>query len=182
MLGGVSVSLASRSPANPLRIGLESAVVAQSPTAEAAPSRHAGAAHSPHADAAWSVALFEHRPTPTILASMPTGLAAEQLTRVLAGGLRPGPAVAQLLAACPGPWPEPLGQAVLDRYRQLGATAVLELQAALPVLAGRLDPSALPLVETWVLALADDQGLRRRVQTLGHALSLRAVIQREFPQ
>jgi hypothetical protein len=58
---------------------------------------------------------------------------------------------------------------------------VLELQAALPVLAARLDPSALPLVETWVLALADDQNLRRRVQTLGHALSLRAVIEREFP-
>ena len=58
---------------------------------------------------------------------------------------------------------------------------MLELQAALPVLAARLDPAALPLVETWVLALADDQGLRRRVQTLGHALSLRAVIHREFP-
>jgi hypothetical protein len=71
---------------------------------------------------------------------------------------------------------------VLDRYRQLGGKAALtELPAALPVLAERLDPSALPLVETWAFALAGEQGLRRRVQTLGHALSLRAVIQREFP-
>jgi hypothetical protein len=70
---------------------------------------------------------------------------------------------------------------VTRRDRQLGARATPELQAALSILAARLEPSALPLVETWVLALADDQSLRRRVQTLGHALSLRAVIQREFP-
>ena len=99
----------------------------------------------------------------------------------LGRGLSPAPPVAELFAACPGPWPEPLGRAVLDRYRQFGVKATLELQAALPVLAARLDPSALPLVETWGIALTDDQGLRRRVQTLGHALSLRAVIQREFP-
>ena len=89
--------------------------------------------------------------------------------------------MAELFAACPRPWPEPLADAVLDRYRQLGAKATLELPAALPVLATRLDPSALPLVETWVVTLAGDPGLRRRVQTLGHALSLRAVIHREFP-
>ena len=88
----------------------------------------------------------------------------------------------QLFAACPGPWPESLADAVFDRYRQLGAQAALEVPAALPVLADRLDPSALPLVETWAVTLAGEQGLRRRVQTLGHALSLRAVIQREFPR
>ena len=109
-------------------------------------------------------------------------MAAELLARLLAAGPRPrARRWRQLFAACPGPWPEPLGDAVLDRYRRLGAKAALELPAALPVLAARLDPSALPLVETWVFALAGDQGLRRRVQTLGHALSLRAVIQREFP-
>jgi hypothetical protein len=153
------------SPTGPLLLGLESAVVAQ-----------AG-----RADPVWAVAVFAHRPSPPVLAAMPPDLGAEQLTRLLGGGLGPGPAVAELFAACPGPWPEPLGRAVLDRYRQLGAKATLELQAALPVLAARLDPAALPFVETWVVALADDQGLRRRVQTLGHALSLRAVIQREFP-
>jgi uncharacterized protein DUF5691 len=153
------------SAVGPLLLGLEAAVVAQ-----------AG-----RADPAWAVAVFTHRPSRAVLASLPRDLAAEQLTRLLAGGLGPGPAVAELFAACPGPWPKSLGEAVLDRYRQLGARATLELQAALPVLAARLDPSALPLVETWVLALADDQSLRRRVQTLGHALSLRAVIQREFP-
>jgi hypothetical protein len=152
------------SPAGSLLLGLASAVVAQ-----------AG-----RADPDWAVAVFTHRPSPPVLAALPSDRAAEQLTRLLGSGLGPGPAVAELFAACPGPWREPLGRAVLDRYRQLGARAVLELQAALPVLAARLDPSALPLVETWVVALADDQGLRRRVQTLGHALSLRAVIQREF--
>ncbi|MGH9009250.1 MAG: DUF5691 domain-containing protein [Acidimicrobiia bacterium] len=152
-------------PAGPLLLGLESAVVAQ-----------AGRANRD-----WAVAVFAHRPSSPVLAAMPPDLAAEELARLLGSGLGPGPAVAELFAACPGPWPEPLGQAVLDRYRQLGARATLELQAALPVLAARLDPSALPLVETWVIALADDQSLRRRVQTLGHALSLRAVIQREFP-
>jgi hypothetical protein len=153
------------SPAGPLLLGLESAVVAQ-----------AGRANPD-----WAVAVFAHRPSPPVLAAMPPDLAAEQLTRLLGSGLGPGPAVAELFAACPGLWPESLGGAVLDRYRQLGARATLELQAALPVLAVRLDPAALPLVETWVVALADDQALRRRVQTLGHALSLRAVIQREFP-
>ena len=152
------------SPTSPLLLGLESAVVAQ-----------AG-----RADPGWALAVFAHRPTPAVLAVLPADLAAGQVIRLLSGGLGPSPAVAELFAACPGPWPEPLGRAVLDRYRQLGTKAVLELQAALPVLAARLDPSALPLVETWVLALGDDQGLRRRVQTLGHALSLRAVIQREF--
>jgi hypothetical protein len=154
-----------RRSAGPLLLGLESAVVAQ-----------AG-----RADPGWAVALFGHRPTARVLTSLPPGLAAEQLTGLLNRGLAPGPPAAELFAAVPGPWPEPLGHAVLDRYRQLGARATLELQGALPVLAARLDPAALPLVETWVIALADDQALRRRVQTLGHALSLRAVIQREFP-
>ena len=153
------------SPAGPLLLGLESAVVAQ-----------AG-----RADPAWAVAVFARRRSPAVLAALHPDMAAEQLTRLLGGGLGPSPAVAELFAACPGPWPTPLGEAVLDRYRKLGARATLELQAALPLLVTRLDPSALPLVETWVVTLADDQGLRRRVQTLGHALSLRAVIQREFP-
>lgn len=152
-------------PASPLLLGLEAAVIAQ-----------AG-----RADPDWAMAVLARRPSPRVLAALPPGLAAEQLTRLVGGGLGPSPAVAELFAACPGPWPESLGEAVIDRYRQLGARAVLELQAALPVLAGRLDPSALPLLETWLLALGDDQGLRRRVQTLGHALSLRAVIEREFP-
>jgi hypothetical protein len=154
-----------RAPANPILLGLEQAVTAQARRAE--PS--------------WAEALFAHRPTPAVLAALPPVRAAGALARLLAQGPAPGPAVAALFAACPGPWPEPLGDAVLDRYRQLGAKAALELPAALPVLAARLDPSALPLVETWAFALAGDQGLRRRVQTLGHALSLRAVIQREFP-
>ena len=153
------------STVDPLLLGLEAAVVAQ-----------AG-----RADPAWAVAVFTHRPSRAVLASLPPDLAAEHLTRLLGGGLGPSPAIAELFAACPGPWPKSLGEAALDRYRQLGTRATLELQAALPVLAARLDPSALPLVETWVLALADDQSLRRRVQTLGHALSLRAVIHREFP-
>lgn len=149
----------------PLLLGLEAAVIAQ-----------AGCA-----DPDWAMAVFAQRPSPRVLAALPPDLAGEQVTRLLGGGLGPGPAVAELFAACPGPWPKSLGEAVLHRYRHLGARAVLELQAALPVLAARLDPATLPLVETWVLALADDQGLRRRVQTLGHALSLRAVIHREFP-
>jgi hypothetical protein len=151
--------------AGPVLLGLESAVVAQ-----------AG-----RADPDWAVAVFSQRRSAAVLAAMPADLAAAQLARLLGGGLGPSPAVAELFAACPGPWPESLSQAVLDRYRQLGARATLELQTALPALAARLDPATLPLVETWVVALADNQSLRRRVQTLGHALSLRAVIQREFP-
>jgi hypothetical protein len=152
-------------PASPLLLGLEAAVIAQ----------------GGRADPEWAVAVFAVRPSARVLAVLPAGLAAEQLIVLLGAGLGPSPAAAELFAACPGSWPKPLGDAVLVRYRKLGARAVLELQAALPVLAARLDPSALPLVEAWVLALADDQGLRRRVQTLGHALSLRAVIEREFP-
>ena len=152
-------------PTGPLLVGLEAAVIGQ-----------AG-----RADPEWAVAVFAQRPSPRVLAAMPPDIAAAQLTRLLGEGTGPSPAVAELFAACPLPWPKSLGEAVLDRYRKLGTRAVLELQAALPVLAARLDPSALPLVETWLLALAGDQALRRRVQTLGHALSLRAVIEREFP-
>lgn len=164
--GGTTARTGSRNPpAGPLLLGLEAAVAAQ-----------AG-----RSDPDWAVAVFAQRPSASVLAALPPALAAEQLTRLLEGGPGPSPAMAELLAACAGPWPKSLGVAVLNRYRQLGVRAVLELQAALPVLAGRLDPSALPLVETWVVALADDQSLRRRVQTLSHALSLRAVIQQEFP-
>ncbi len=82
------------SPAGPLLLGLESAVVAQ-----------AG-----RADPGWAVAVFAHRPTPAVLAALPPDLAAEQLTGLLRGGLGPSPAVAELFAACPGPWPESLGR------------------------------------------------------------------------
>ncbi|HET9770639.1 MAG TPA: DUF5691 domain-containing protein [Acidimicrobiia bacterium] len=149
-------------PANPVLIGLEQAIAARSA-------------------ADWAGPLFALRPTPAALAAMPPGPAADALARFLSRTPAPGPAVAQLMGACAGPWPERLGDVVLDRYRQLGSRAALELPAALPVLAARLDPSALPLVETWSFALAGEQALRRRVQTLGHALSLRAAIQREFP-
>jgi len=152
-------------PAGPLLLGLESAVVTQ----------------AQKADPSWAVAVFGYRRSPAVLAALPPALAADLLSRLVGAGLGPGPAVAELFAACPGPWPPSLGEAILDRYRQLGSRAVLELQAALPVLAARLDPATLPLVETWAVTLADNQSLRRRVQTLGHALSLRAVIQREFP-
>jgi len=141
----------------------------------------AAVAQAGRADPAWAVALFRHRPAPAVLAALPPDVAAAELAAALARGLAPRPAVAELFAACPGPWPGPLAAAVVDRYRRLGAQAAAEVPAALPVLAARLDPSALPLVEAWAANLAGEPGLRRRVQTLGHALSLRAVINREFP-
>ena len=147
--------------------GLEYAVVAQ-----------IGAGY---ADPGWARALFRIRPTPAVLAALPAGVAAAELAGLIAQGLAPRQNVADLFAACPGPWPPPLADAVLDRYRQLGARAALETAASLPVLATRLDPSALPLVETWLFTLAGEPALRRRVQSLAHALSLRAVIHREFP-
>ena len=140
------------------------------------------AAQAMRADPAWAVAVFRRRPTPAVLAALPPDLAATELAGAVARDLAPRPAVAELFAACPGPWPAPLAEAVLDRYGRLGARATPEVPATLPVLVARLDPSALPLVEAWAFTLAGEQGLRRRVQTLGHALSLRAVIQREFPQ
>jgi hypothetical protein len=139
------------------------------------------AAQAGRADPAWGQAVFARRPTSVVLRALPAETAARELAALLGRGLPPRPNIGELYAACPGPWPAALGDAVLDRYRQLGAKAAIELPAALPVLAARLDPTALLLVETWVVILAGDQALRRRVQTLGHALSLRAVINREFP-
>jgi hypothetical protein len=139
------------------------------------------AAQAGRADPAWAQAVFTRRPSPAVLRALPPETAARELAALLGRGLVPRPNIGELYAACPGPWPVALGDAVLDRYRQLGGKAAIEMPAALPVLAARLDPSALPLVETWVVTLAGDQATRRRVQTLGHALSLRAVIQREFP-
>jgi len=146
--------------------GLESAVVAQ--------------VGGGRADPAWARAMLAHRPTPAVLGSLPGDLAAAELIGLLAG-LAPRQNVAELFAACPGPWPASLADAVFDRYRRLGARATAEAPATLPVLAVRLDPSALPLVETWLLTLAGEPALRRRVQSLAHALSLRAVIHQEFP-
>lgn len=140
----------------------------------------AAVAQAGRAEPGWAVALFRHRPAPAVLAALPPDLAAAELAAALARGLAPRPSVAELLAACPGPWPEPLAEAVLDRYRRLGGQALSEVPSSLPVLAARLDPAALPLVEAWAATLAQQPGLRRRVQTLGHALSLRAVIHREF--
>jgi hypothetical protein len=139
------------------------------------------AAQAGRADPAWGQAVFARRPTSVVLRALPAETAARELAALLGRGLPPRPNIGELYAACPGPWPAALGDAVLDRYRRLGAKAAIEMPAALPVLAARLDPAALPLVETWVVTLAGDQALRRRVQTLGHALSLRAVINREFP-
>ena len=147
--------------------GLEYAVVAQ-----------VGAGQ---ADPAWAQALFAHRPTPAVLGALPAAVAAAELAGLVARGLAPRQNVADLFAACPGPWPAALADAALDRYRQLGARAAIEAPATLPVLAARLDPAALPLVETWLFTLAGEAALRRRVQSLAHALSLRAVIHREFP-
>ena len=147
--------------------GLEYAVVAQVGTGRADPG--------------WAQAMVTHRPTPAVLGALPGDLAAAELAGLVARGLAPRPNVAELFAACPGPWPAPLADAVLDRYRQLGARAALETASTLPVLATRLDPAALPLVETWLFTLAGEPALRRRVQSLAHALSLRAVIHREFP-
>jgi hypothetical protein len=141
----------------------------------------AAAAQAGRADPAWAVALFRHRPAPALLAALPPDIAADELAAALIRGVAPRAAVAELFAACPGPWPPPLAEAVVDRYRRLGGQALAEVPATLPVLAARLDPSALPLVEAWAATLAEQPGLRRRVQTLGHALSLRAVILREFP-
>ena len=122
------------------------------------------AAQAGRADPAWAAAVFAHRPTPAVLAALPADRAAGELTALLSRGLAPRPAVAELFAACPGPWPESLADAVFDRYRQLGAQATLEVPAALPVLADRLDPSALPLVETgpspWPASRASGAGSR----------------------
>ncbi|HKY77867.1 MAG TPA: DUF5691 domain-containing protein, partial [Acidimicrobiia bacterium] len=79
-------------PAGPLLLGLEAAVIAQ----------------TGHADPDWAIAVFAQRPSPRVLAVLPPGLAAEQLTRLLGSGLGPSPAVAELFAACPGPWPQSL--------------------------------------------------------------------------
>jgi hypothetical protein len=148
-------------------LGLEYAVVAQ--------------VGGGRADPAWARAMLAHRPTPAVLGALPRDLAAAELSGLVARGLAPRANVAELFAACPGPWPQPLADAVFDRYRQLGARATAEAPATLPVLAVRLDPAALPLVETWLFTLAGEPALRRRVQSLAHALSLRAVIHREFP-
>jgi hypothetical protein len=141
----------------------------------------AAAAQAERADPAWAAALFAEQPLPAVLAALPPDLAAQSLARFLAGNPAPGGTVAALLTACPGPWPESLATAVVDRYIRLGARAGLEMPASLSVLAERLDPSVLPLVESWALALAGEDALRRRVRTLAYALSLRAVIHQEFP-
>ena len=166
-------------------LGLDPAEVVELAAADSPPVvtglELAAVAQAGRADPAWAVALFRHRPTPAVLGALPPDLAAAELAAALARGLAPRPAVAELFAACPGPWPPPLAEAVVDRYRRLGGQAAAEVPAALPVLAARLDPSAFPLVEAWAASLGGEPGLRRRVQTLGHALSLRAVINREFP-
>jgi hypothetical protein len=159
---GAVGTIAAESP--DLLPGLELAVVAQRP-----------------ADERWAMSLFARRPSAALLGALPPEAAAAMLEAHLASATDTGAATAALLAACPGPWPETLSRTVVGRYRNLRGKAAPEFSAAGGILAERLHPAVLDGFEAWLDALADFAGLRHRVLSLGHALSLRAAISREFP-
>jgi hypothetical protein len=127
-------------------------------------------------DEAWLVALAEARPTPELLAALPTERAIAVLDRESTVDAR----FAGLLAACPGPWPAEFSTGIVKRLRRTKTEGVLTL--AFQALADNLHHAALPGVEDWIEDTPNDKRARRRVlRGLANALTIRATIEQEFP-
>lgn len=124
----------------------------------------------------WLVALAHARPTPELVAALPTAKAIEVLELQSTVDAR----FAGLLAACPGPWPALFSAEIVDRLR--GAKTEGALTLAFSALARNLHHSALPAVESWIEDTpTDKRGRRRTLRSLAHALTIRQTIEQEFP-
>lgn len=127
-------------------------------------------------DERWLVALARARPTPELLAALPTEEAIAVLDRESTVDAR----FAGLLAACPGPWPQGFSTDIVRRLRGARAEGVLTL--AFHALADNLHHTALPAVEDWIEDTPNDKRARRRaLRGLAHALTIRQTIEQEFP-
>jgi hypothetical protein len=127
-------------------------------------------------DTAWAEALLAVEPDPALLGVLPAGRAATLLAPRLASAK--DAAVPSLLAAVPGPWPEPLSAAAVERLR--GAKNGVAVEHALGFLAARADPSVVGAVESWITELGKDDRRRRLAREAAHALTIRRTIAEEL--
>ena len=127
-------------------------------------------------DERWLVALARARPTPELVAALPTEKAIAVLDRESTIDAR----FAGLLAACPGPWPARFSEDIVARLRETKTEGALTL--AFQTLATNLHHAALPAVEAWIEDTPTDRRARRRtLRGLAHALTIRRTIEQEFP-
>lgn len=127
-------------------------------------------------DERWLVALARARPTPEVVAALPTAEAIAVVDRESTVDAR----FAGLLAACPGPWPAEFSTRIVVRLR--GARTEGALTLAFAALARNLHHTALPAVESWIEDTPPDKRARRRtLRGLAHALTIRQTIEQEFP-
>jgi hypothetical protein len=127
-------------------------------------------------DADWSRALLRLAPDPALLAALPPGAARDLLPVGLETA--PDPALAGLLAATPGPWPELLSRWVVQRLR--AATQAAAVDRALVGLAGAADVGIIPDLERWIDDLKKHDHLRVALAHVTHALSIRHAIAQEL--
>ncbi|MFP5317996.1 MAG: DUF5691 domain-containing protein [Acidimicrobiia bacterium] len=127
-------------------------------------------------DERWALALLGHQANAVLVSA----LSPEAARRYAADALgRSAPPDTHFLAAlaAPGPWDATLSALAVEKAR--GVTGNPMLSTVVGRLAWRLDPIVLPAVEAWIEQLGQE-GSRREVRALAHALSIRATIAEEF--
>lgn len=126
-------------------------------------------------DEQWALALLRHHPSAALVGVLPLPAAHRYAAEALRASTPPDPRFFDALAV-PGPWDAALSRLAVERSRSAPPATLPRITVAL---AGRLDPTALPLVEEWIEEVADERP-RRDVRALAHALSIRATIAQEF--
>ena len=131
-------------------------------------------------DRRWALALAAWSPRPAVLAVLDAGDATAVAGRALAAGAVPDAALAALLEACAGPWPDEFSSSVVRHCRTMAGRVAALVRPALPALARRLSPAVLPAVEEWIAGDDDESAFRRDLRGVAHALTIRRTIDEEL--
>ena len=131
-------------------------------------------------DRRWALALAARWPRPAVLAVLDAGDATAVAGRALAAGAVPDAALAALLEACAGPWPDEFSSRVVRHCRTMAGRVPALVRPVLPVLARRLSPAVLQAVEEWISEDDDESAFRRDLRTVAHALTIRRTIDEEL--
>ena len=131
-------------------------------------------------DRRWALALASRWPLPAVLAVLDAPDAMAVVGRALGNGAVVDAALADLLEACPGPWPDEFSSQVVRHCRTTAGRVPALVRPALPALARRLSPAVLPAVEQWIADDEDESAFRRDLRGVAHALGIRRTIDEEL--
>jgi hypothetical protein len=127
-------------------------------------------------DTRWAAALLAVHAVPDLLPFLDAAALANAAPAMIASAAD-GQVVA-VLDVLPPPWSAATSAAALERLQPVKAVPVV--QAALPILAERLDPATRSSVEDWIEGLQRVHHLRRHLRGLAHALAIRSTIAEEL--